>query len=116
MGPAPGQFLNGTRHYVFTGAHPRCREGLTALPPVGGNDRLRSGRQGLSRNVGDARAACCSGQRQTPSSRALLSLLGFKSLFILPAVFIHLDGDKEKIFKILKKKMVSFLPHKGKQC
>lgn len=48
--------------------------------------------------------------------QGLLSLLSFKSLFILPAVFIHLDGDEEKILKILKKKMLRFLPQKRKQC
>lgn len=54
--------------------------------------------------------------RQTPFSRTLLSLPGFKSPFLLPAVFIHLNGDKEKPTKHFLKEKKCFLPQKVKQC
>lgn len=54
-------------------------------------------------------------RRQTPFSRTLLSLPGFKSPFLLPAVFIHLNGDKEKPIKhFLKEESVKFSPSEGK--
>lgn len=66
-GARPGQFLNGTRHCVFTQGHPRRPEGFAARPRLQGMTGCAQGCR-LPRNVGDASGARA-GAPKTPSSR-----------------------------------------------